>query len=68
MVFSEQRLSSCSIQPSLAQRDLKIFLNDGLWPPLVTQLSSAMESPLNTGLQNAGNGIDLTPHEETGGS
>ncbi len=48
-------------QPNVAQRDLKTFLNDGLWPPLVTQLSSAMESPLILTFRTQGTELTSPP-------
>jgi hypothetical protein len=48
-------------QPSLARRDLKTFLNDGFGPPLVTQLSSAMESPLILTFRTQGTELTSPP-------
>lgn len=48
-------------QPSLAESDLKIFMNDGFTNPLVTQLSSSMESPLILTFRTQGTELTSPP-------
>lgn len=48
-------------QPSLAERDLKIFLDDVLGSPMVTQLSSEMASPLILTFRTQGTDLTSPP-------
>lgn len=48
-------------QPSLAQSDLKTFLTEGLEPPMVTQLSSEVESPLILTFRTQGTELTSPP-------
>ena len=48
-------------QHNVAESDLKTFVNDGLWPPMVTQLGSAEESPLVLTFRTQGTELTSPP-------
>ena len=48
-------------QRSVAESDLKTFVNDELWPPMVTQLGSAGESPLILTFRTQGTELTSPP-------